>query len=50
MIEISQYLFYKIMLLLNMNHRNNNIYVKKIQLMEEGLLPRNTSIFIKEEH
>jgi hypothetical protein len=47
MIEISQYLFYKLISLLNNTKYINLPYNKKIELMEEGKLPININIPIK---
>lgn len=48
MIEISQYLFYKLINLLNISTRNvNSSYITKIHLMEEGKLSQQIHIPIK---
>jgi hypothetical protein len=47
MIEISQYLFFKLISLLNNVKYINLPYNNKISLMEEGKLPTNISIPIK---
>jgi len=47
MIEISQYVFYKLIYLLNISQNYTNITYTNLYLMEEGRLPKNTIISIK---